>query len=146
MAWRGVGTIRSLLGGWREAHEAAFGADALLPTGFLPRKFTDEQLVRAYESCARDLGGPPSQSAYEGWRNEKLAEGGRGVAVPFSHTLSRRLGGGRWSCVAVALEADLPRARRSRREFADDELVTWWKTCAAEFGHSPTQAEYDDWL
>jgi hypothetical protein len=136
-------SVCSLLGGWRQALEEAFGDEALIAPGSRPRTYSNEQLIAEYRACTTDVGGAPSQFAYDAWRNERIDRGG--TPPPFSHTLSRRIGGGSWSGVGAAAGAELSRSRRSRREYHDPELASWWQACSSELGHLPSQAEYHQW-
>lgn len=138
-------SVGAMFGGWRCALKHVFGAHVLLSRGSPNTEYTREELIAAYRACEKDVGGAPSQIAYDGWRYTKMQRGETDNFVPFSHTLTRRIGEGSWSRVAAALGVEVSRSRRSRREFSDGELVAFYRECAEDLGHLPTQKEYDRW-
>lgn len=66
--------------------------------------YTDDELAAAWRACRDELGRPPRQDEYDGWRHSRLRLDPHGGSVPFSRTLLKRLGGGTWRGVGRALE------------------------------------------
>jgi hypothetical protein len=103
--------------------------------------FAREELVEAYHACADALGHPPSLSDYIGWRSARLRRDSR-IRLPTHRTLERRLGDGKWSGVAAALEIA---NTYGRPPFTREELAEAWHACADALGHSPSLSDYIGW-
>jgi hypothetical protein len=134
-----------MFGSWPQALAQAYGEGVQRSWGAGARDYSDEDLIADYRACLEQLGHPPGELEYNCWRYTHRRTEDGAFRAAWSHTLARRIGGGSWSGVALAAGVELPRSRRSRREFHDDDLAPAWHDCAASCGHPPSEAEYDAW-
>jgi hypothetical protein len=136
--------VAQLFGSWRAGLREIVGPDVVLSRGSRPNDYFDEDLIEAWRSCARYCGRPPGEGDYRAWRNHMRKQDGAYTA-PSNTTIAIRLGGGRWSAVAIRLGVELPPARRPRTEFTPEELIAPWRACMEQLGHPPTRAGFEKW-
>jgi Homing endonuclease associated repeat len=138
-------TIVNYWGGWRQALREVLGGDVVLARASGREEYNHAELVAAWRACADAVGAPPSEKQYSAWRVTRMRHDDGSHSAPFAHTIARRVGSGSWSGVAEALGCELPRSRRSRREFSTTELADWFRRCADALGRCPSQSAYDQW-
>jgi hypothetical protein len=153
---------------WARAKEAAALSDtatvALIEARFRARlrghrpHFQEEELRRAMEACARELGRPPLLAEYQEWRVKELAlaqargELGR---VPGAESFRRRFGGWEKALLAcgfspdelyVRLEAPERRPRLAKiARYSDDTLGEVLNRCVRDLGGVPLVHEFSAW-
>jgi hypothetical protein len=140
-----VHTVANMFGGWPEALVQALGEDVTRARRSRRRGYPDAQLAASWRACEKHVGHASSQHEYDAWRYSQPPLSDGSIPHAFGHTLSRRICNGSWSGVARALRSELPRSRRSRREFSDDELLAPLRACATELGRIPSEYFYNLW-
>jgi hypothetical protein len=110
--------------------------------GPLSTAYGDDELTRAWECATVELGHPPTEAKYSEWRARRRAGTGAD-RLPHGHTLTNRLGHGKWPRVAAGVVcAPGPAAHRT---YSVDQLAGAWRRCTVDLGHVPTQYDYDWW-
>jgi hypothetical protein len=135
-------TLTERLGGGSWSAIAARLGVAYAPrSGPLSSSYGDDELRRALRAASAELGHPPTEAEYSEWRERRRDTAT--IRTPHAHTIASRLGHGAWPRAAAGSGCAEGAARRA--SYNDDQLEDAWRHCSADFGHIPSQYDYDCW-